>query len=113
MQLNRVAAIVWMLLFTSCASAAWREGWRTERELILVGFGKPIESESDLQRKASAQEAAVLDALGHFSQYCPVVQDNSVNRFRIENQRKRKFSCTDESCRVRIIIETARAQCRS
>lgn len=108
--LYRVIFIIQIL--TSCASASWHEGWHTERELILVGFGKPIDSDSKLQRQASAQEAAVLDAFSHFPQYCPRIQDDTPTRYKIENQRKRKFFCSEETCRVQIVIETPRTGCK-
>lgn len=93
-------------LIPFCASSAWREGFKGDDTLYLVGEGKAQSDLPQVQRDAMAREAAVMDAMGHWPRFCPAQSsDDGVQSFRIENQKKRSFECDSGACRARIVIE--------
>lgn len=97
-----------------CASSAWREGFRGDNQLQLVGEGHAKTSLPQVQRQAMAKEAALIDAMSHWAKFCPVHNsDEGIARFRVENQKKRHIECEDNTCRARVIIEKEqlREQC--
>ncbi|HRP70094.1 MAG TPA: hypothetical protein PLY93_11225 [Turneriella sp.] len=94
------------LFFPFCASAEWREGFKNDSTLQLVGEGKLSESEPQIRANAMAKEAAVMDALSHWIKFCEVESSaDGIARFRIENQKYRKVECSSTMCRARVIIE--------
>lgn len=110
----RLLILIFMALSPFCASAAWREGFKGNDTLHLVGEGKAEADLPQVQRDAMAREAAVMDALAHWPRYCPgLTSDDGVQSYRIENQKKRSFECDAGSCRARIVIEkrSLRAKC--
>ncbi len=97
-----------------CASSAWREGFRGDDQLQLVGEGHAKSSLPQVQRQAMAKEAALIDAMSHWAKFCSAQSsDDGIARFRVENQKKRLFECEDSTCRARVIIEKEklREQC--
>lgn len=117
MQLSyRLLILIAMACTPFCASSAWREGFKGDDTLYLVGSGKAQADLPQVQRDAMAREAAVMDAMGHWPRFCPAqTSDDGVQSFRIENQKKRSFECDGGECRARIVIEkrSLRAKCKS
>ncbi len=98
-----------LLLLPFCASSAWREGFRGDDQLQLVGQGHAKADLPQVQRQAMAKEAALIDAMSHWPKFCsPQNSDEGVARYRVENQKKRVFECEDSACRARVVIEKDR-----
>jgi hypothetical protein len=95
-----------LLFIPSCASSAWREGFRGSDQLYLVGEGRAREDLPQLQRIAMAREAALIDAMSHWPRYCSALSsEDGIARFRVENQKQRLIECEGTTCRARIVIE--------
>jgi hypothetical protein len=102
------------LFLPFCATSAWREGFRGANQLHLVGEGHAKDDLPHVQRQAMAKEAAIIDALSHWSKFCGALSsEDRVSRFRVENQKKRLVECNDSTCRARVVIEKdkLRQQC--
>lgn len=98
-----------LLLFPFCASSAWREGFQGNDRLQLIGEGHAKEDLPQVQRQAMAREAALMDAMSHWTKYCAAQSsEEGIASFRIENQKKRVVECEAASCRARIVIEKNR-----
>ncbi|WP_157210606.1 hypothetical protein [Turneriella parva] len=98
----------------ACATGGWREGFRGENQLQLVGEGHANASLPQVQRQAMAKEAAIIDAMSHWTKFCAAQNtDEGIARFRVENQKKRVVECEDSTCRARVVIEKdkLREQC--
>jgi hypothetical protein len=97
---------VLLILLPFCASSAWREGFRGNNQLQLVGQGHANSDLPQVQRHALAKEAALMDAMSHWTKFCAAQSsEDGVARFRVENQKKRLFECEEASCRARVLIE--------
>lgn len=103
---NTTLVIFATLLTTQCASAAWREGFHSDNTLHLVGEGKVQGGMPEVQASAMAREAAIMDAMAHWTKYCETQSSaDGISTFRVENQKRRKVDCSENSCRARIVIE--------
>jgi len=89
-----------------CASAAWREGFKDSNTLHLVGEGHAEGDMPELQARAMAQKAAVMDAVSHWPKYCPGHDaGEDLDSFHVSNQKKWQYRCEAKSCRARVVIE--------
>jgi len=108
----RYLGLLLALLIPLCATSSWREGFKDENTLYLVGEGHAKAELPHVQRDAMAREAAVMDAMSHWAKLCG---DADASEFRVENQKLRSYECHDGNCRARVVIEKKRLRqsCKS
>jgi hypothetical protein len=91
------------LLFTGCA---WSEGFVNNDTLYLIGEGRVPTGTAQLQAGAMAREAAVIEAMSHLPNYCPIVTDvGATSNFTMPPQTKREFECNMSECRARVTLQ--------
>lgn len=101
-----LVALTCFIFLPFCASSAWREGFQNRHQLQLVGEGKIQQNLPEIQRLAQAREAAIIDALSHWPEFCPAESTASgAASFRVENQKLRLYECGTAVCKARVIIE--------